>query len=174
MDGRYREVADHYGFHCRGCEDNCCRTTFYHHTVVEYLYLKVGFQTLAPQVRSEVRQLAQKVMAQPSGGLFCPLCRDGRCLLYDHRPMICRLHGIAHELHRPDRGVSYGPGCAEFEAAAKGKPEIAFDRTEFYWDLSTLERDTRAALGVTQKIKMTVSQMVTANSGGDVQEGPRP
>jgi hypothetical protein len=80
--------------------------------------------------------------------------------------MICRLHGIPHEVHRPDRVVNYGPGCTAFEAAAGGKAYIVFDRTEFYWALSRLEQEARAVLGMTRKIKMTVSQMVTAFGNG--------
>ena len=162
MDQKYRQVSDQYGFHCQGCKDNCCRTTFHHHTVLEFLYLLEGFERIGMDQRAAVLKQAARISLQPSSGHLCPLCRGGRCLLYAYRPMICRLHGIAHEVHRPDRAVSYGPGCAAFEAAAKGKGYIVFDRTEFYWELSRLEQEARAALGVTQRIKMTVSQMVTA------------
>ena len=80
--------------------------------------------------------------------------------------MICRLHGIAHEVRRPDRTVSYGPGCTAFDAVTKEKSYIVFDRTKFYWALSRLEQDARAAFGITKKIKMTVSQMVTVFEKG--------
>lgn len=160
MDDRYREVAARYGFHCRGCEDNCCRTTFYHHTVVEYLFLEAGFRALDKNIRTAAVRQAKRVAARPSEGLFCPLCMDDRCLLYTYRPMICRLHGIAHEFRRPNGAVNYGPGCAAFEAAADGKPYIAFDRTVFYLELSRLEHGIRSALEITEKLKKTVSQMV--------------
>lgn len=162
MDEKYGQVSDQYGFHCQGCEDNCCRTTFYHHTVLECLCLFKGFGCMGEDLRAEVLKQAQLVSRQPSAGHYCPLCREGRCLLYTYRPMICRLHGIAHEVHRPDRAVGYGPGCAAFETVAKGKPYIAFDRTKYYWELSRLEQDVRAVLGVTKKIKMTVGQIVAA------------
>jgi len=35
MDRAYDRAADPYGFTCDGCADNCCRTRFYHHTVIE-------------------------------------------------------------------------------------------------------------------------------------------
>ncbi len=160
MDRSYQEVADRYGFHCQGCEESCCRTTFYHHTWVEYLYLKAGVQELSREVREDLLLSAQKVSAQTGTGLFCPLNQDGKCMLYAYRPMICRLHGIAHELRRPDGSVHYGPGCAAFEAAAGETAYIPFDRSGFYWELSRLEREVRAALGNYDRIKMTVSQMV--------------
>lgn len=159
MDRRYSEIADRCGFHCRGCEDSCCRTTFHHHTLVEYLYLREGVLSLEKDKQDEILLLSQIVSAKPNAGLFCPLNEDGQCLLYLHRPMICRLHGTAHELRRPDGTVQRGPGCAAFEAVSKGRAPIALDRTEFYWELSKLEHEARMAMGFFQKIKMTISQM---------------
>ena len=166
MDETYRRVSDQYGFHCQGCEESCCRTTFYHHTVLEALYLLAGFERMEKQLRAEIAMRARSVSLQPHAGHFCPLCQEGRCLLYACRPMICRLHGIAHEVRRPDRTVSYGPGCAAFEATVKGRSYIVFDRTEFYWTLSRMEQEARAALGVTNKLKMTISQMLAAFENG--------
>ena len=166
MDNEYSLVSDRYGFHCQGCEESCCRTTFYHHTILEALYLLEGFEQLGKDLRTDILKQAQKVILHPSEGLFCPLCRDNRCLLYTYRPMICRLHGIAHEVHRPDRAVSYGPGCALFEAVTEGESYIVFDRTRFYLALSRLEQEARAALGVVQKIKMTVSEILTYSETG--------
>ena len=161
MDDRYRQVSDQYGFHCQGCKDNCCCSTFYHHTVLESLYLMKGFEQMDKERQAVVVERAQTVSLQPRAGHFCPLCQEEKCLLYAYRPMICRLHGIAHEVRRPGGAVSYGPGCAQFENVTKGQSYIVFDRTEVYWALSRLEKEAREVLGVTQKIKMTVSQMVT-------------
>lgn len=160
MDRRYSEIADRCGFHCRGCEDSCCRTTFHHHTLMEYLYLREGVISLEKDKRDEILLLSHTVSANPNAGLICPLNEDGRCLLYAHRPMICRLHGIAHELRRPDGTVQRGPGCAAFAAVSKERVPIALDRTEFYWELSKLEQEARMAMGFFQKVRMTVSQMM--------------
>jgi len=160
MDRRYSEIADHCGFHCRGCADSCCRTTFHHHTLMEYLYIREGVLSLEQDRQEALRRLSQTVSANPDTGLFCPLNEDGGCLIYANRPMICRLHGVAHELRRPDGTVHRGPGCGGFDAAVQGKPHMALDRTEFYWELSKLEQEVRAAFGFSQKIRMTISQMV--------------
>ncbi len=45
MDLKYKEAADYYGFDCTGCEDNCCFTRFFHHTLLEYLYIMEGYGT---------------------------------------------------------------------------------------------------------------------------------
>jgi len=162
MDRRYSEIADQYGFHCRGCEESCCRTTFYHHTLVEYLYLRAGVRQVAKERQAGFLHRSQDILANPDAGRICPLNDEGLCLLYAYRPMICRLHGIAHELHRPDGTVHRGPGCSVFHATARGKPHIAFDRTGFYVALSSLEQEARKAFSFSQKIKMTLSQMLEA------------
>jgi Fe-S-cluster containining protein len=162
MDHRYSELADRSGFNCRGCEDNCCRTLFYHHTLVEYLYIREGILALGEDAKEKVLRISRDVSSRPDAGLFCPLNENGRCLLYFYRPMICRLHGLAHELRRPDGTVHRGPGCAAFDAMSTGTPSVSLDRTGFYWELSRLEKEVRSAFGVFQKIRMTVSQMVEA------------
>jgi hypothetical protein len=54
MDQAYTVVAGQYGFQCNGCADNCCLTRFYHHTLLEYLYLVEGLRTLEPDVRHTI------------------------------------------------------------------------------------------------------------------------
>ncbi|GAB6905128.1 hypothetical protein JCM12296A_09620 [Desulfosarcina cetonica] len=171
MDRAYDAVADRYGFHCDGCVDNCCQTRFYHHTLLEMLYLQEGLRTLAGDPLRDIRDRAQAVNQQmaaadqagSSARIMCPLNQDGRCRLYPHRPMICRLHGIPHELHRPDRGIIRNPGCdAFFEQCRKqGKTDyIPFDRTPFYREMATLEKKLRHETGYAKKIKLTISQML--------------
>lgn len=170
MDRRYAAVSEAYGFVCRGCEDNCCRTRFYHHTVIEYYYIREGFETLHEEQRQKIRHRAGIVDQVHSiadrKGLsakeMCPLNVDGRCILYAYRPMICRLHGIPHELHRPGKGVERHPGCNAFYDQCPSPAYIEFDRTAFYIEMAKLEQDVKIALGVSQKVKMTVARMLMA------------
>lgn len=170
MGRKYDEAADHYGFHCSGCTDNCCRTRFYHHTLLEYLHLMKGYHTLDPDRQAEVSDRAREVSNQTAKmnkkgaplRLMCPLNLDGLCLLYDYRPMICRLHGIAYELHRPGRKVFYGPGCEAFTAQCGPKGYFTFDRTPFYKEMARLEGQLREVVGMKQKIKMTIAEMLLA------------
>ena len=173
MDLKYTEAAEYYGFHCEGCEDNCCFTRFYHHTLLEYLYLFEGFKTLDREKQDEVTQRAsdvcrETVLADKKGQtvrLMCPLNSGGLCLLYDFRPMICRLHGISHELKQTGIGVVQGPGCEAFSKQCPQKGSFTFDRTPFYMEMANLERDLKQAVGMTQKLKFTVAQMI--NTFGD-------
>ena len=62
MDSAYDQVARCYGFHCRGCENNCCRTRFYHHTLAEIGYLFDGFRCLAPEAAAGMVLRARSVV----------------------------------------------------------------------------------------------------------------
>jgi Fe-S-cluster containining protein len=176
MDRTYDNVADQYGFHCTGCVDNCCYTRFYHHTLLELLYLKEGLAELDSGQRDAVQQRAvdvcEKMVAADRKGertrILCPLNRAGLCIAYAYRPMICRLHGLPHELHRPDGQLLKNPGCDAFleQCQSRGKTEyISFDRTPFYRRMAMLENELRTALGTAEKIKLTIAEMIVHYTG---------
>ncbi len=168
MDQAYDAAAQAYGFHCNGCADNCCLTRFYHHTLIEFLYLRNGFAGLAPAEQKAITDRAEEVnrevaRAEKSAGIsrvMCPLNIDGLCRLYPFRPMICRLHGIPHEFQHPVQGRVRSPGCHEFDARCGKHDYIVFDRTSFYRQLGKLEQDVRKHTGYTAKIKKTVARML--------------
>ncbi len=170
MDGDYAATAGYYGFVCDGCEENCCRTHFRHHTLVEYAYLQQGFAGLEHSLRREIRARAHvyhkaQHAAESRDTPFrhwCPLNREGRCLLYTFRPMICRLHGLPHNLHHPARGLIQGPGCHIFEAQCRNVPARPLDRSGLYKLLAGLEQAARQATGFRHPIAMTVADMILA------------
>jgi Fe-S-cluster containining protein len=77
-----------------GC-DGCCYQTF---TVfqVEAYHLAQTLATLTPEARERLQQRLQKqddpwqMADQPRP---CVLLEQGRCRLYEGRPLICRIHG---------------------------------------------------------------------------------
>jgi Fe-S-cluster containining protein len=168
MDRQYAEIAGHYGFQCNGCEDNCCRTRFYHHTYLEYLYIHSGFNNLAIQTKQEILSRAGDVcrnndMADEkhtTARAMCPLNFDGLCSLYNYRPMICRLHGIPHEIRKPGQNIVRGPGCGMFAVHCSDKRYRKFDRTPIYFAMAKLESELKQALGLTSKIKLTIAEMI--------------
>ncbi len=168
MDDAYDRAAHHYDFTCDGCRDNCCRTRFYHHTIIEYAYLKEGLMTLKPEMQEQIklRALAVKNATENTHHdraavrRMCPLNFDTRCILYPYRPMICRLHGIPHELKKPGQPGIRVPGCDTFDRRCGQKHYLKFDRTPFYRDMANLENALRQATRFQDKIKMTVAEMI--------------
>jgi len=166
MDRAWDKTASQYGFLCEGCEDNCCKSLFFHHTFIEKAFLVHGFEQLTQETRKAVMAKAeiyyQKTFPEgevpTSVKLMCPLNQGGRCLVYAYRPMICRLHGLPHELHVPGSVPSKGPGCqaGRFDTAAY----VPFDRTPFYREMAQVEMKFRQGTGKAGKIKETVAQML--------------
>lgn len=174
MDAAYQEAAAFYGFHCTGCENSCCRTLFFHHTHIEQHYLLKGLQTLERSLQDEIRRRAARAWRRIEASLvrklavrvMCPLNFQGRCRLYAHRPMICRLHGVPHQLRRPGKSVLHAPGCAAFTHRCGEMDIYAFDRTPFYTQLAMLERHFRAVLNIApgRSVRLTIAQILAGDN----------
>ncbi len=168
MDQAYNTAAGHYGFACDGCRDNCCRTRFYHHTIIEYVYMIEGLKTLKSEKQNQVKSRALTVVDETDRAdnsaagvrLMCPLNFDERCILYLYRPMICRLHGIPHQLQKPGQNPVQGPGCESFDRQCGPQSHFKFDRTPFYRDLAMLEQEVKHTLGFKGKAKMSIAEMI--------------
>ena len=168
MDREYSRAAGRYQFHCDGCRDNCCLTRFYHHTYLEYFYLLNSFEKLESPQKREIIARAEKVIRETHQAdrkglplrLMCPLNTDGLCRLYPYRPMICRMHGIPHELKKPGQNAIRVPGCDTFDERCAGQDYIKFDRTPFYTAMAKLESEFKQAVGLEGRIKMTVAEMI--------------
>ena len=169
MDSKYSAAADFYGFKCTGCEDNCCFTRFHHYTFIEYFYLLDGFDALDHGKKMEIKNradaLCKKLNEADKKGiltkLMCPLNDNSLCVLYPYRPMICRLHGVPHELNMPGQGARHNPGCDYFMKQHGSKDYFRFDRTAIYLEMANLEKEFRQKTGVTNKIKLTVAEMIS-------------
>ena len=170
MDQQYDLAAAHYDFNCSGCRNNCCRTRFYHHTHIEYLYMQTGYVSLDLENRQALKARAADIC---QGGddkkkeaaelaPMCPLNVDELCTLYAYRPMICRLHGIPHELRKPGQNPVFGPGCMTFDERCTHRSYFKFDRTGFYLEMAQLEKDYKAAASLTGRIKMTIAEMINS------------
>lgn len=170
MDKAWNQIAQQYGFQCNGCEDNCCLSLFFHHTHAEASFLEFGLQTLPSKDQKHVLTLSRDYCRQTfsetaenhnhpaSKKIPCPLLKTDRCSLYNFRPMICRLHGLPHELHKSGFDVIKGPGCdaGKFDS----RTYIPFDRTPFYKQMAVIEMNFRQLTGKTGKIKKTIAQIL--------------
>jgi Fe-S-cluster containining protein len=169
MDDQYHKAAQQYGFHCTGCDENCCFTLFYHHTLLECLYLYTGYCKLENDVRTALQQSAieyetsqQLVESRKDQTLrrICPLNINGLCILYEYRPMICRLHGIPYVLRSQKHHIVRGPGCKVFDQLGHRPSAMFFDRTPLYATMAELENEARQNFDFKNRIKMTIAQIL--------------
>jgi hypothetical protein len=77
--------------------------------------------------------------------------------------MICRLHGIPHELRRPGQPEQRSPGCGEFNRRCGRMAYHPFDRTPLYAELARLESEFQQALGVRRRFKHTIAEMLLSD-----------
>lgn len=172
IDSFYSAAQRHYHFACQGCTESCCTTKFYHHTVAEEMYLAEGLKGLPEDEKAAVLSRAAETLRVYSSSpedvqAMCPLNEQGLCVLYDHRPMICRMHGVPYEVHGRDLSVECGAGCSRFmrERALEGPGYFMFNRTIFYVEVAKLERELRDHLGFIGDYRKTVADMVVTILG---------
>ncbi|MBI5634190.1 MAG: hypothetical protein HZA15_12020 [Nitrospirae bacterium] len=184
MGRAYDRSASCYDFSCTGCEENCCEERFYHHTLSEFLYLIQGLQALEQGRRKEIfdraAEVAELYRMHDREGLarrvMCPLNSNNLCSLYEHRLMICRLHGVPYKMRRPDSTETQGIGChrIDWDMSPEKSADCMFDRTDLYRELSGIEIELRQKLGFGNRIKMTIAEMIVeaerlltiSNTGG--------
>ncbi len=84
---------------CRvGC-DRCCHSTVYI-TAIDAALLSEAFQDMSAEARADATMRAEHEVAGRKHllarhlGTACPLLFEGRCGIYDKRPLICRRHGF--------------------------------------------------------------------------------
>ena len=174
MEKIYDQVAKELNFSCRGCQDNCCDSYFQHYTYIEWAYLWEGIRSLPEEVVNRIMERAKTYIIESEKMLargerpchMCPLNENGLCVLYSHRLMICRLHGVPASFTRPDdRKVSF-PGCFRCQDLLKlqgdtppNGPEM--DRTDFFRRMVKLEVDLLGSRrSMAPKVKLTLAQML--------------
>lgn len=170
MERIYAEHAEAIGLSCVGCTDNCCRTHFHHHTIVEQMLLAEGLRSLdsstrkgvIDRARHYVEELAQADAEDREPELACPLLEDNRCMLYEHRLMICRLHGTPWVLNAGKEAGVTKPGCARAMAciASLDVPPPPLDRTPLFLELAEIERRARTATGRDDRVNLSIAGMI--------------
>lgn len=71
-----------------GCDD-CCKSAFTL-SLVEAQNLLIGFDALTPKEKDVAVRSCRNAKSRGP----CPLLYGGLCMLYSHRPIICRTHGL--------------------------------------------------------------------------------
>lgn len=127
---------------------DCCHAVFGLFPV-EAAYINYHFNRLDRKVRRDVLKRAEKsegemLKAKDNLKVFeedpkmkvyglgkqrvrCPLLSDKEeCVLYEHRPVICRIYGVPYSLHKGKKELAYVCGISGFEAKAS-YPTVKLD-----------------------------------------------
>ncbi|MDF1613959.1 hypothetical protein [Desulfurivibrio dismutans] len=173
MEAAYDVVARQLDFSCTGCPDNCCNSYFLHHTRFEWAWLWVGLRELPAASLAVVRQRAvnyrqqaqEELAADRRPEIMCPLNEEGRCLLYEHRLMICRLHGVPSSLTFPDGRVQKFPGCFRCQELVADRDKVpTVERASLFRELAQLEQELLAAHGLSAlaraRVKKSIAEMI--------------
>ena len=90
---------------CCVCCSACCEEGDYPLSDVELKHLMKGFLSLD----FETRKIVQVNIKNMVKGGVCPFLIDKKCSVYDYRPIVCRVHGLAFT---GSDGVVVVPFCA--------------------------------------------------------------
>ena len=169
-----RCVAGQLTLRCEDCPDNCCDSWFFHYTYSEWAWLWQGLRQLDEQRLAQIVRRAedylQQSQAQLAAGqrpqLMCPLNESGLCGLYEHRLLVCRMHGVPAVLTRPDGHRLRFPGCFRCQEIVRGQytsedAAPVMDRTRLFTRLADVE--TRLLGGSRQripKVKRTIAELI--------------
>ena len=102
----YFELHKDY-IHCKpGCSA-CCEKGDYPLTSIELEYLMKGYIALD----NTTKQVVQQNINEIEKGGTCPFLVDKKCSVYAHRPIICRVHGLAYRYKENKLKLPY---CANY------------------------------------------------------------
>ena len=170
MEKAYDLVAQQLDFTCQGCPDNCCDSYFLHHTYVEWAYLWVGLMKLDPARRKGIEKRAAEYAAACEAALgrderpqvMCPLNEEGRCTLYAHRLMICRMHGVPSSLAFPNGQTKKFPGCFRCQELVADRQAVpCVERASLFQELVALEQELLGEQeGQRLKLKKTIADLI--------------
>ena len=174
MQEGYETIAAEITLSCSDCSDNCCDSWFQHHTYSEWAFLWEGLRMLAQPVLERITERAKEYIRTSSDSLasgkrpqvMCPLNEDGLCILYHHRMLVCRMHGIPATMTRPDGQSMRFPGCfccqeivAEKYADENAAP--AMDRTPLFRRLVGVESQLMGPQRhLYPRVKKTIADMI--------------
>jgi len=173
LESEYSRVAGELHFSCKDCPDNCCDSYFLHHTYLEWAFLWRGFCQFSTEKQTEVLErcrayILQCEKAEQKGErpqVMCPLNEDGLCILYSHRLLVCRTHGVPATMTRPDGQTLRFPGCFRCqEIVEKGwenKEVVAVERTPSLRKIVQLEDELlEYKRHLAPKVKITIAEML--------------
>lgn len=97
----------------KGCSF-CCENGDYPLSLLEMAYLMQGYNSLNKELHDKVREnirnlITQKTKEGKLDSYSCPFLINKKCVVYNYRPLVCRMYGLAYM--RKD-GIVNLPECA--------------------------------------------------------------
>ena len=155
----FSEASLKNGVGCRrGCHE-CCAAGFFDITLLDALYLRHAMKQIPVPVRERVIARAKDqldalenkmafsrrdpllkslpaidAISRRSARMSCPALENGACMIYDHRPHICRIFGPT--IRGPRRAVRL-EGCGYF---SRDIPESDFPIFDHYDEEKELQK----------------------------------
>jgi hypothetical protein len=173
LQQEYGRVARSLEFSCDGCPDNCCDSYFLHHTYAEWAYLWMGVNQLPRARQQELIDRAQSYLEECERALnedlrpqvLCPLNENGLCVLYKHRLLVCRTHGVPAAMTRPDGRTMRFPGCFRCQEIVESRDEQEqlpyVERTQLLRKLAFLENELlQNRRHLLPKVRLTIAEML--------------
>jgi Fe-S-cluster containining protein len=161
-DVLFKTVQEKYPLSVR-CRLHCCDCC---HAIfgvfpIEAAYINYHFNRIERKVRRDVLRRAEKAEVEmlkakdrlkvfeddPKMKVFglgkqrvrCPLLQDSEeCVLYEKRPIICRIYGVPYSLKKENKEISYVCGISGFEEKAS-YPTVKLDK--LYQELTNLSQN---------------------------------
>ncbi len=173
LEEDYDRIAKEIDFSCASCPDNCCDSYFLHHTYAEWAYLWLGFSLLEKKQQDDIVEKSKDYLAQCEVArnadqrpqVMCPLNDQGLCVLYKHRLLVCRTHGVPATMTRPDGQSMSFPGCFRCQDIVKEKydkgspPHV--ERTPLLRRLVVLENELlENKRHMAPKVKISIAEMI--------------
>jgi len=126
------------GINCKpGCH-TCCKLSSV--LPLEALVIRRAVDRFDARLQELIRRQANAASSD-----YCPLLHDGLCLIYGHRPLICRSHGV------PVAYVDYERQCIEVSACPLNFPadfSLQEEQLLFMDELNQRLRQLNDALGL--------------------------
>jgi Fe-S-cluster containining protein len=164
---------------CAGCYE-CCHQLF-QITEIEAEDVSRGVRRMDPAARERLLERArayQKArstlvtltgepeawgkLPPPGTRLLCPALEDGVCVLYDHRPLICRKFGMP--IYNPDRRQLYACELNFRDGEEIHDPQLVQIQTGLHEAWKQLQADYNAAGGWRDPEPLTVARAILAVS----------
>jgi Fe-S-cluster containining protein len=170
VSDRFSGASTKHGARCRrGCH-RCCSSGLFTVSPLDALYLRENLKRVPASVRRRViaqagatldlleqrgfnfrkdpllrSSRAADRLGRESSGIRCPALNEkNQCLIYDHRPLLCRLFGPTV---RGQRRTVLLEGCGRF---SKELPEADFPILSIYKDEDVFLRAYFASTGVSR------------------------